>query len=150
MSLQLGATVADRDVDASFEVGPGQTVALLGENGAGKSTLLSVASGLLRPDRGRVVLDGEPLLDTESGIDVPPHRRGIALLAQDPLLFPHLNVLENVAFGPRSTGTSRRDAHVQAQHWLAQVGAEDLAGRKPGELSGGQAQRVAVARALAA
>ncbi|MFL6025212.1 MAG: sulfate/molybdate ABC transporter ATP-binding protein [Marmoricola sp.] len=150
MSLELGATLADRGLDASFAVGPGQTVALLGENGAGKSTLLSVAAGLLRPDRGRVVVDGDALLDTEAGIDVAPHRRGIALLAQDPLLFPHLNVLENVAFGPRSRGTARADAQRQAQHWLDEVGAGDLAGRRTGELSGGQAQRVAVARALAA
>jgi len=150
VSLLLGATVTDRDVDASFEVGAGQTIALLGENGAGKSTLLSVAAGLLRPDRGRVVLDGDTVLDTEAGIDLAPHRRGIALLAQDALLFPHLSVLENVAFGPRSAGTSRRAAHVQAQHWLDQVGVGELADRRPGERSGGQAQRVAVARALAA
>ena len=150
MSLQLDVEVADRDVRATFEVPTGQTVALLGENGAGKSTLLSVAVGLLRPESGQVVLDGETLLSTGSGVDVPPHRRGIALLAQDPLLFPHLSVLENVAFGPRSAGASRRDAAVQAQHWLDEVGADDLAGRRTGALSGGQAQRVAVARALAA
>jgi len=150
MSLYVGATVAERDVDASFEIGPGQTVALLGENGAGKSTLLSVVAGLLRPESGRVLLDGDPVLDTATGVDVPPHRRGIALLSQDPLLFPHLNVLDNVAFGPRSRGDSRREAHQQAQHWLDQVGTGELAHRRPGELSGGQAQRVAVARALAA
>jgi len=150
MSLELGATVADRDVDASFEVGPGQTVALLGENGSGKSTLLSVAAGLLRPDAGNVVLGGVPVLDTAAGVDVPPHRRGIALLAQDPLLFPHLSVIENVAFGPRSRGSRRDVAHRQARHWLAEVGASELAGRRPSQLSGGQAQRVAVARALAA
>ena len=150
MTLQLAAQVADRDLDASFEVGPGQTVALLGENGAGKSTLLAVAAGLLRPDSGRVLLDGEPVLDTEAEVDVAPHRRGIALLAQDALLFPHLSVLENVAFGPRSRGAPRREAQRHARHWLDQVAAADLADRKPRELSGGQAQRVAVARALAA
>ncbi|RNL80821.1 sulfate/molybdate ABC transporter ATP-binding protein [Nocardioides marmorisolisilvae] len=150
MSLELGARVAERDVDASFEINTGQTVALLGENGAGKSTLLAVAAGLLRPERGRVVLDGQPLLDTDNGVDLPPHRRGVALLSQDPLLFPHLTVLDNVAFGPRSRGVPRRDAQQQAEHWLSQVGALDLAGRKPGGLSGGQAQRVAIARALAA
>ena len=150
MSLTLSARIAGRKLEASFELGAGQTVALLGENGAGKSSLLSVAAGLLRPDSGQVLLDGEPVLDTASGVDVPPHRRGIALLAQDPLLFPHLDVLENVAFGPRSTGSSRADAHRRAQRWLDEVGAGELAGRRPGELSGGQAQRVAVARALAA
>ncbi|MFL6107286.1 MAG: sulfate/molybdate ABC transporter ATP-binding protein [Marmoricola sp.] len=150
MSLEVGAGVADRDVDASFVVGAGQTIALLGENGAGKSTLLAVAAGLLRPDSGRVVLDGDTLLDTENGIDVAPHRRGIALLAQDPLLFPHLSVLDNVAFGPRNSGLARPAARAQAQHWLDEVGVGDLAARRPGELSGGQAQRVAVARALAA
>jgi molybdate transport system ATP-binding protein len=150
MTLQLSARVADRHLDASFEVGPGQTVALLGENGAGKSTLLSVAAGLLRPDGGRVLVDDEAVLDTASGVDLAPHRRGIALLAQDALLFPHLSVLENVAFGPRSAGVPRREAYVRARHWLAEVGAGELAQRRPNELSGGQAQRVAVARALAA
>lgn len=150
MSLELSARIADRGLEASFELDAGRTVALLGENGAGKSSLLAVAAGLLRPDTGRVVLDGNPVLDTSAGLDVPPHRRGIALLAQDPLLFPHLSVLENVAFGPRSNGASRRDARNRARHWLSEVGAGELAESRPGELSGGQAQRVAVARALAA
>jgi molybdate transport system ATP-binding protein len=150
VSLELGARVAERGLDASFEISAGQTVALLGENGAGKSTLLSVAAGLLRPDEGRVVLDGKPLLDTSAGVDLPPHRRGVALLSQDPLLFPHLTGLDNVAFGPRSRGVPRRESQVQAEHWMSQVGAIELAGRKPAGLSGGQAQRVAIARALAA
>lgn len=150
MSLLIRAVLADRDVDVEFEVATGQTVALLGENGSGKSTMLSVAAGLLRPDEGEVQLDGERLLDTRSGLDARPHQRGIALLAQDPLLFPHLDVRENVAFGPRSAGRSRREANAMAEHWLNQVGAAELADRRPGEISGGQAQRVAVARALAA
>jgi molybdate transport system ATP-binding protein len=153
MSALVEVRVADRDVDVAFEIGDGETVALLGPNGAGKSTTLAALSGLLRPDAGRIVLDGEAL--TSSGLTgpdrwVPPHARRTALLAQDPLLFPHLSVLENVAFGPRSTGAGRRDAYRTAEHWLAQVDAADLAGRRPSELSGGQAQRVAVARALAA
>jgi len=150
VTLRLSATVAERDLEASLTVGPGETVALLGPNGSGKSTLLAVAAGLLRPDAGRVELSGRPLTDVPTGSFVPPHRRRIALLAQEPLLFPHLTVLDNVAFGPRSAGASRAESRARATHWLDEVGVADLADRKPGQLSGGQAQRVAVARALAA
>jgi molybdate transport system ATP-binding protein len=148
VSLELEASVAERDVDVTIEVADRETLAVLGPNGAGKSTLLAVAAGLLRPDRGRVVLDGREL--TGPGTFVPTHDRRIALLAQDPLLFPHLSVLENVAFGPRSRGTGRRRAHELARHWLDEVGVGELAERRPGRVSGGQAQRVALARALAA
>jgi molybdate transport system ATP-binding protein len=148
VTLELSAQVAERDVDVALDVADGETVAVLGPNGAGKSTLLAVAAGLLRPDSGRVLLDGVEL--TGPGVWVPPHARRIALLAQDPLLFPHLSALENVAFGPRSRGTHRRTAREQARTWLEAVGVADLADRRPGRLSGGQAQRVAVARALAA
>ncbi|WP_181312897.1 sulfate/molybdate ABC transporter ATP-binding protein [Nocardioides campestrisoli] len=152
MSLQLEAVVDERGVEVSLEVSTGETVALLGPNGAGKSTLLAVAAGLLTPDRGRVVLDGRVL--TAAGHQdrkhVPPHERHVGLMAQDPLLFPHLSVEENVAFGPRSTGTPRREARVRARDWLREVGVDPaLVGRRPAGLSGGQAQRVALARALA-
>jgi molybdate transport system ATP-binding protein len=150
VSLVCSARVLDRDVEVDLEVDDGETVALLGPNGAGKSTLLSVVAGLLRPDEGRVVLDGRTL--TEAGPRqtwVPPHDRRVALLAQEPLLFPHLSVLDNAAFGPRSRGQRRRVADEGARHWLAAVGVEALAARRPSQLSGGQAQRAAVARALA-
>lgn len=150
MSLSFRAEVADRDVVVEFEVATGETVALLGPNGAGKSTVLAVAAGLLAPDAGEVVLDGRTLLSTGRSIDLPPHRREVALLAQEPLLFPHLSVRENVAFGPRSRGRSRQEARVAADTWLGRVGVGELASRKPAEVSGGQAQRTAVARALAA
>ncbi|MDN4160164.1 sulfate/molybdate ABC transporter ATP-binding protein [Nocardioides abyssi] len=147
MTLRLEATVAARGLDVSLEVADGETVALLGPNGAGKSTVLGVAAGLLRPDTGRVTLDDHELTGRRV---VPPHARRTALLAQDPLLFPHLTALDNVAFGPRSAGVRRGAARDRARGWLAEVDATDLAGRRPGELSGGQAQRVAIARALAA
>ncbi|MBZ5741318.1 sulfate/molybdate ABC transporter ATP-binding protein [Nocardioides mangrovi] len=148
MSLRMEARVLDRDVDVALEVGDGETVAVLGPNGAGKSTLLAVVAGLLRPDAGRVELDGRELTGPRAW--VAPHDRRVALLAQDPLLFPHLSALENVAFGPRSAGTRRTAARTAAQDWLDEVGVGELADRRPGQLSGGQAQRVAVARALAA
>ncbi|MFC4783320.1 sulfate/molybdate ABC transporter ATP-binding protein [Nocardioides sp. MAHUQ-72] len=148
MTLHLSAVVEERRLDVALDVADGETVAILGPNGAGKSTTLDVLAGLLRPDRGRVVLDGRVL--TGDGAWVAPHDRHIATLAQDPLLFPHLSVLDNVAFGPRSAGLPRRTARDAADRWLDEVGVGELRDRRPAQLSGGQAQRVAIARALAA
>ena len=149
-ALHLTATLVERSVDLQFQVHPGEVVAVLGGNGAGKSTLLSLISGLLRPDSGRIVLDGQVLVDTERRIWVPPHQRGVVLLAQQALLFPHLTAAANVAFGPRSKGKSRADAKTTALQWLSAVDATEFADRRPAQLSGGQAQRIAIARALAA
>ncbi len=149
MTFELNATLPARNFDVSLALGATETVAILGPNGAGKSTLLGIIAGLLRPDTGRSALGDTILFDTDAGVFTPPHQRGTALLAQEPLLFPHLSVLENVAFGPRATGASRREAHHTADHWLAEVDATEFGQRRPGQLSGGQAQRIAVARALA-
>ncbi len=152
MSLELSARLAARDFDAELRVGDGERVAVLGHNGSGKSTLLGMLAGTVRPDAGRAVLGDKVLFDLGPGRRrwLLPHARGIALLAQDALLFPHLSVLDNVAFGPRVAGLPRPEAYRRARHWLEEVGAEELAGRRPAQLSGGQAQRVAIARALAA
>ena len=133
----------------SLDVAAGETLAILGPNGAGKSTLLSIIAGLLRPDSGRAELDNTTLFNLARGEWLPPHRRGISLLAQEPLLFPHLSALENVAFGPRSAGRARAEARASAREWLSAVEAAELSGSRPAQLSGGQAQRVALARALA-
>jgi molybdate transport system ATP-binding protein len=152
VSFHVQATVGARGFDVGLDLAPGETVAVLGPNGAGKSTLLNVVAGLLRPDSGRAEIDGKVLFDLDGGTRTwtAPHHRGTALLAQEPLLFPHLSALENVAFGPRSAGIARKTARETARKWLAAVDAADLESRRPAELSGGQAQRVAVARALAA
>jgi len=150
VGLQVTATLAARDFDVDLTVADGEVLAVLGPNGAGKSTLLDIVAGLVRPDLGHVLLGDRMLTDTTKSIAVPPYRRSIGLLAQQPLLFPNLSVAANVAFGPRSRGVARRRAHQSARHWLAAVDAFDLADRRPAQLSGGQAQRVAVARALAA
>ena len=150
MTFSLSFRVAERDVDVTLEVAAGETLALLGPNGSGKSTALAVTAGLVDPDAGRVELDGRVLTDVAGGVQVAPHARRTALLGQEPLLFPHLDALENVAFGPRSSGTPRAAARTAAQQWLDEVGVGELAARRPAQLSGGQAQRVAVARALAA
>lgn len=152
MTFAFEAAVAGRGFDVSLMVGPHETIAVMGPNGAGKSTLLSVIAGLLRPESGRAELNGRTLFELSAGKGSwrAPHHRGTALLAQEPLLFPHLNAADNVAFGPRSAGVSKRQAKAEAVRWLAEVEAQDLHARRPAELSGGQAQRVAVARALAA
>jgi len=153
MTLTVRATVPERDVEIDIEVGDGEVVALLGPNGAGKSTALGVVAGLVRPRTGLVTLGERRLVDVAQGRTrtwVPPHDRHVALLSQDPLLFPHLTVEQNVAFGPRSRGLSRTEALEAASRWLDEVDAGHLAARRPSDISGGQAQRVAVARALAA
>ncbi len=152
MSLSFEAVLAARNVDVSLHVEPGETVAVMGPNGAGKSSVVQSLAGLLKPDSGLAVLDGEPLFQLPGDAPdlwLPPHARGVGLLAQEPLLFPHLTVLDNVAFGPRSRGASRRDSRDAARRWLTEVHAAELARRMPAQLSGGQAQRVALARALA-
>ncbi|AZZ56403.1 sulfate/molybdate ABC transporter ATP-binding protein [Rathayibacter iranicus] len=147
MSLRLDARLAARGFAASVDVAAGETVVVLGPNGAGKSTLLALIAGLVRADSGTALLDDALLFDDRRW--TPPHRRAVALLAQDPLLFPHLSARENVAFGPRSTGLGRASARARAERELAAVDALELADRRPSSLSGGQAQRVALARALA-
>lgn len=148
--LELHAELDARAAVLDLRVGDGETVAVLGPNGAGKSTLLGLIAGLLRADRGRAVLDGEVLFDTERGIRMPAHRRRTALLDQQPTLFPHLGVLGNVLFAARSAGLRGPAAEAEARQQLAAVGAGDLAASRATEVSGGQGQRIALARALAA
>jgi molybdate transport system ATP-binding protein len=149
VSLELRVVEPGRGVDLALDVPAGTTLGLVGPNGAGKSTALAALAGTLRPASGRVVVDGAVLVDTAAGRWTPAHARGVGLLAQEPLLFPHLDVLANVAFGPRSGGAPRADAEEVARRRLEQLGCADLAARRPGTLSGGQAARVALARALA-
>ncbi|MGO8872379.1 MAG: ABC transporter ATP-binding protein [Acidimicrobiales bacterium] len=132
-----------------LDVTDGEVLAVLGPNGSGKSTLLRALAGLRPLTAGRIVLDGTVLDDPAAGVLVPPERRPCGMVFQDYLLFPHLTAVGNVAFGLRSRGASKSEANRRALEWLDRM---DLAGRarsRPGELSGGQAQLVAMARALA-
>ena len=133
-------------LDVQLDVDEGETVAVLGPNGAGKTTLLRALSGLV-PIVGRVELAGEVLEDSVQRLRVPTERRRIGLVFQDHILFPHLTVLDNVAFGLQAQG--RRDAKQAARRWLERAGLGDRADSMPRELSGGQAQRVALLRTLA-
>ena len=136
-------------LDVALAVDAGRTTAIVGPNGAGKTTLLRAIAGLRALSAGRIDLDGTVLDDPAKGIYLPPERRPVGVVFQDNLLFPHLDALDNVAFGLRCRGRARGEARRHAADWLGRVG---LAGReraRPAELSGGQAQRVALARALA-
>jgi len=128
--------------DLWLDVQPGQILSLLGPSGCGKSTTLQMIAGILQPDTGSMELDGTRLNP------IPPEKRDIALVLQRGLLFPHLSVGENVAFGLKMRGINRVDRETQAQEVLRQVQLEGFGDRKPSELSGGQAQRVALARSL--
>lgn len=148
--VRVSARLRARDVEFEVSVADGEVLAVLGPNGAGKSTLLLMIAGLLRPDAGRIELGDTVVTDTGAGTFVPAHARGVAMLSQQAMLFPHMSVAANVGYAPRCRGLSRGAARKAARHWLDAVGAADLAERKPAQLSGGQAQRVALARALAA
>ncbi len=126
--------------------GAGSRTAILGPSGIGKTTLLRLIAGLDLPDAGEIWLGGG--LVSGPGWAQAPHRRGVALAFQAPALWPHLRVRDNITFGLRHLG--RAAARAAAEDWLSRLRLEGLGGRYPDQLSGGQAQRVSLARALAA
>jgi ABC-type Fe3+/spermidine/putrescine transport system ATPase subunit len=126
----------------NLTVAAGETVALLGPSGSGKSTLLKVVAGLEAPEAGRVLVDGQDLAG------VPPERRGFALMFQDFALFPHVSVLDNVAFGLVEQRQGKSAARAAALAMLERFGLQAYAASKVWQLSGGEQQRVALARAL--
>jgi len=134
------------ELAVDFRIQPGITI-LFGPSGAGKSTLLDCIAGLLKPAAARIELNGQSLHDSAADIFVPPQRRHLAYLFQEPALFPHLTVEQNVSFGLFGANEVERASRVQ--DLLAAFRVEHLAHRKPAEISGGEAQRIALARALA-
>ncbi len=135
------------EVAVDLTIDTGETVALLGPNGAGKSTVVDALAGHLPIEEGSIAL-GERVLDDGRVTFVAPDARNIGVVFQNYLLFDHLDVVDNIAFG-LAVEAPRREARERARAWLEPMGLVELAKRKPPELSGGQAQRVAVARALA-
>jgi molybdate transport system ATP-binding protein len=150
LDARVQVLLGELDLDVALTAADGETVAVLGPNGAGKTTLLRALAGLVPVDGGRVAIDDVVVDDPERGTFAVPEKRSIGVMFQEYLLFPHLSVLENVAFPLRSRGTRRRDARTRAQEWLGRVGLGDRTRAKPADLSGGQRQRVALARALVA
>ena len=148
--LRVAGTVRRGGFELTVDVAvaPGEMVAVLGPNGAGKSTLLRALAGLHPLSHGRLTVGGRVLDDAGDGTFVEPEDRRAGVVFQDARLFGHLRVIDNVAFGLRARGIGRSSARGAAGEWLETLGIADLSTRRPGQLSGGQAQRVAVARAL--
>jgi molybdate transport system ATP-binding protein len=145
LHVKVAHSVGRIVLDVAFDSGGGLT-AIVGPSGAGKTTLLHIIAGLLRPDRGVVRLDGEPLVDTTSREWRPPHRRRIGYVTQEPRLFPHLSVRQNVRYGQWFLKPADRRLGFDSVVELLDLGP--LLARRPSRLSGGEQQRVALARAL--
>jgi len=143
--VDVEKTLDEFALHAAFEAAGGAT-ALFGPSGAGKTSLINMVAGLLRPDRGRIVLDGETLFDAAKRIDVPAWRRRIGCVFQEGRLFPHLSVRHNLDYGRWMGGHDADPAAFAHVVELLDIGA--LLDRRPGKLSGGERQRVAVGRAL--
>ena len=144
LSVSLDHRFGGFALDVDFAAPSGVT-ALFGRSGSGKSTVVNAVAGLLRPDRGRIVIDGTTVLDTAAGIALPPHRRRMGYVFQDGRLFPHLTVRQNLLYGrwfaPRAAG-------VELPRIVDLLGIGALLERRPGGLSGGEKQRVAIGRAI--
>ena len=139
----------DFSLDLTIRAGGGEVVVLMGENGAGKSSVLNIISGLICPDAGSIRLDGSVLFDSGTGVDVPVENRRIGYVFQNSAVFPHLTVRDNIAFGLRARRKPPVFIRERVGHWLSVMNIEDLADVRAGNLSGGQKQCVALARALA-
>ena len=144
LSKRFGDILALADI--SFAVPPGSVTLLLGPSGAGKTTLLRLIAGLEQPDSGRVRIDDN--LVSGNGTLVPPHQRKLAFVFQRPTLWPHMNAVDNVALALAGKGSSRRQRRVRAEEMLQELGMSARLYALPAQLSGGEMQRVSLARAL--
>lgn len=144
--VSVQTTLGEFDLDASFR-SESKVTALSGFSGSGKSSLVAAIAGLQKPRRGKIVVAGRTLFDSEAKIDIPAHRRGVRVVFQESRLFPHFSVAQNLMFGRWLAG-GKRDA--QFDEVIALLGIEPLLARRPRKLSGGERQRVAIGRALLA
>jgi molybdate transport system ATP-binding protein len=147
VAVDIRHRLGEFSLDASF-ASAGRLTALFGPSGSGKSSLINLIAGLMRPDQGRIEIDGRVLVDTDKGVFVPRHKRRIGMVFQDARLFPHLSVKSNLFYGRWFTPAGDRYVELDAVVDLLGIGA--LLERRPGKLSGGEKQRVAIGRALLA
>jgi molybdate transport system ATP-binding protein len=149
LAATLDRRLGSFHLEATLEVPAAGTLVLVGESGSGKTTVLRLLAGLLRPDAGRIALDDAVWFDPSNGTDLPAADRRVGWVPQDYALFPHLSVAENVAFGLRAGGVPHRETRARVARTLERFGLTAVATRRPAQISGGQQQRAALARALA-
>ncbi|VVS92767.1 molybdenum ABC transporter ATP-binding protein [Desulfoluna spongiiphila] len=146
LNLQIHHTQGRFVLDVAFEAPGTGVTALYGPSGAGKTSVVNMVAGLLRPDTGRICVNGLCLFDSEQGIDLPPEKRRVGYVFQEGRLFPHLSVRSNLTYGMRRTPADLR--FVDFDEVVSLLGIDHLLARRPAGLSGGEKQRVAIGRAL--
>ena len=146
LEVDLHKRLGDFQLEATFAA-PGGLITLFGPSGSGKSLTLQTIAGTIQPDAGRIALDGQPIFDSSSGLNLPAQKRRVGYVPQHYALFPHLSVADNIGFG--LARLPRRERRLRVAALLRNFDLEALAERRPRQLSGGQQQRVALARALA-
>jgi molybdate transport system ATP-binding protein len=147
LSIDVACRLAEFTLEVRFQAEAGVTV-LFGPSGAGKSSVVNMIAGLLKPDRGRIVVNGRVLFDSSAGIDLPVHHRRVGYVFQEGRLFPHLTVRQNLLFG--RWFSPRHERYTDVRQIVEMLGIGDLLSRRPRDLSGGEKQRVAIGRALLA
>ena len=145
LRVDIQKRLGDFTLQAAFE-SEGRVTGLFGASGSGKTSLVNMIAGLLVPDRGSIMIDGETVDDVEKHVHVPVHRRRVGYVFQDARLFPHLDVRQNLDYGRRMNHLADDPAQLKRITDLLDIG--NLLDRRPGKLSGGERQRVALGRAL--
>ena len=148
LTVAIRRNLRDFTLETEFGVGKGETFVLIGENGAGKSSLLFLLSGILSPESGHISIGERVLYDGPNGIDVPAEERDIGFVFQNYAIFPHLTVFENVAFGLRRRKVPPSEIRSRVEEHLALLALESLSSVRADQISGGERQRTALARAL--
>jgi molybdate transport system ATP-binding protein len=146
LDLCVQKTLGEFRIDTEFVSSKAGVTALLGSSGAGKTSVINMVAGLVRPDKGRIIVNGRKLFDSGAGLDLPPEKRRIGYIFQDGRLFPHLSVRSNLTYGMRLTPSKAR--YVTLDQVVELLGIGHLLNRRPANLSGGEKQRVAIGRAL--
>lgn len=148
LEIDIKKRLRDFDLRVQLDIASGKTLMLVGDNGCGKTTLLNLVAGLANPDKGRIALDGRVLYDSDNGINVPPEARGIGYVFQSYALFPHMSVYDNVAFGLRTRRMAASEIKILVKEHLEAAALWEIRKAKAADISGGQKQRTALARAL--
>ena len=149
LDVTIRKKLRDFSLDLTIHAPPGEIVVLMGENGAGKSSILNAISGLTMPDEGSVRLESTILYDSVTKASIPVEQRQIGYVFQNSAVFPHLSVIDNIAFGLHARNHPPAFIKERVNHWTTALKIQDLADVRAGNLSGGQKQRVALARAFA-